>query len=461
MLKYRYQMPDGESVWITPSIGRDVSTYTSNFGGPPSTLDNSSDVFALRSGWRGRVLPSMVVAAGVDVEATTLTLSRSGSLTEPPREGDIHVFGQPGPDTVNADTWNTTIFTVAPYGQVDWSLFEDKLHLIPGLRVEPFVVSGSRSTPVQGATPAIGFTHETTAVDPRISVRYTPIKALTLKAAWGMYHQAPAPEDLSAVFGNPNLLVEVANHVLGGAAYQITDSLTVEAVGFYSTSDHLTSRSASSTPALAQALVSEGTGRAYGGQIMLRQALTKGFFGWASYSLMRSERTDHGDPIAPTVSPQAASMMMTMPMSTMMMTTTPAAPAVTRLFDYDQTHVFTVVASYEPGLGFELGARFRYASGYPRTPVAGAFFDARRDIYEPYFAAGTQNTIRIPAFVALDLRAAKRFDLGRLKVEVYLDVQNVTNQKNAEDIVYNYDYSKQSYITGLPILPVLGVRLDY
>ncbi len=428
MLKYRYQMPDGASVWLTPSVGRDVSTYTSNFGGPPSTLDITSNVYALRAGWRGRVTPSMVVTAGVDTEATTSDLSRSGALTAPPREGDVHVFGQPGPDKVNADAWQTTVMTIAPFAQLDWSLLDDRLHVSPGLRVEPYLVAGSRLTPVQGATPAIGFAHESTAIDPRISVRFSPIKGLTVKAAAGIYHQAPAPEDLSAVFGNPNLTVSSADHFLAGASYAITDTLTVEGVGFYSTTSGLASRSEASSPLLAQALVSEGIGRAYGGQILLRQALTKGFFGWASYSLMRSERQDHPD-------------------------------SAWRLFDYDQPHVFTLVASYEPGLGFEVGARFRYASGFPRTPVAGAFYDARRDLYEPYF--GAQNSIRIPAFVALDLRAAKRFDLGRMKIEVYVDVQNVTNQKNAEDIVYNYDYSKPGYITGLPILPVLGGRLDY
>jgi TonB family protein len=428
LLKYRYQMPDGGSVWVTPSIGRDVSTYTSNFGGPPSTRDIDSDVYALRAGWRGRVAGSMVVTAGLDAEATVSSIDRSGALTSPPREGDIYVFGQPGPDKVNADTWQATVLSIAPFAQLDWSLFGDRLHVIPGIRVEPFVVSGSRLTPPQGGAPAVGFTHEDTAVDPRISVRFSPVKPLTLKAAAGVYHQAPAPEDLSAVFGNPDLTVSSADHVLGGASYEITDTLTVEAIGFFSASSGLASRSASPTPLLAQALVSEGEGRAYGGQILLRQALAKGFFGWASYSLMRSERRDHPD------SPW-------------------------RLFDYDQTHVLTIVASYEPGLGFEVGARFRYATGFPRTPVLGAFYDTRRDLYEPYF--GPQNSIRIPAFVALDLRAAKRWDFGRVKLELYLDVQNVTNKKNAEDIVYNYDYTKQSTITGLPILPVLGARLDY
>jgi TonB family protein len=428
MLKYRYQMPEGSSVWVTPSVGRDVSTLVSSFGGAPASLDIASNVYALRSGWRGRIAENMVVTAGLDIEGTTSELTRRGAVTSPPREGDIHVFGQPGPDRINADSWQTSIVTIAPYGQLDASLLSDRLHVIPGIRVEPYLTGGSRSTPRQGDTPSIGFAREETAVDPRLSVRYSPIKALTLKAAWGMYHQAPLPEDLSAVFGNPTLGLATAHHVLGGASYNLTDTLLVEAVGFFSSSTGLVSRSASPAPLLAQALTNDGEGRAYGGQILVRQALWKGFFGWASYSLLRSERKDHKG-------------------------------SDWRLFDNDQTHVLTVVASYEPGLGFEFGARFRYASGFPRTPVLGAFYDARRDLYEPYF--GPQNSIRVPEFVALDLRAAKRFDFGRVKGEVYLDVQNVTNTRNAEDIVYSYDYKKQSTISGLPILPLFGGRIDF
>lgn len=440
MLKYRYQMPDGSTVWLTPSFGRDWNMYTSNFGGPPSTLNSQSNVYALRSGWRSRVASSVVATLGLDVEATSTDVQRSGSLTSPPREGDVYVFGEAGPDKVNADSWSTFEMTLAPFAQLDWTLLDDRLHITPGLRVEPYVISGNRSFPDVGGAPPVGFSHETTAVDPRISVRFTPIKALTIKAAAGIYHQAPAPEDLSAVFGNPNLTLSAADHVLGGASYEIIEGLTAEAVGFYSvtglnawevtgTGDSgLATRSEAPTPALAQALVSQGSGRAYGGQILLREALTHGFFGWASYSLMRSERRDHPD-------------------------------SPVRLFDYDQTHVLTVVASYEPGLGFEVGTRFRYATGFPRTPVEGAFYDFRRDLYEPYF--GKQNSIRIPPFVGLDVRGAKRWDFGRVKLEVYLDVQNVTNQQNAEDIVYNYAYTRKSYITGLPILPVFGGRLDY
>jgi hypothetical protein len=130
-----------------------------------------------------------------------------------------------------------------------------------------------------------------------------------------------------------------------------------------------------------------------------------------------------------------------------------------RLFDYDQSHVFTALGSYDFGHGWEAGARFRYATGYPRTPVIGAYWSASTDTYEPIF--GAHNTIRIPPFYALDLRASKRFKFGKTMLEIYLDVQNVTNHSNPEEIVYNTTYTQRGYITGLPILPVIGARFSW
>jgi hypothetical protein len=130
-----------------------------------------------------------------------------------------------------------------------------------------------------------------------------------------------------------------------------------------------------------------------------------------------------------------------------------------RLFDYDQTHVFTALGSYDLGAGFEFGLRFRYATGYPRTPVVGAYFVPSTGLYQPLF--GPQNSIRIPEFISLDARLAKRFKIGKTEAEVYLDVQNVTNHGNPEEIVYNTNFSQRGYITGLPVLPVVGARWSW
>jgi hypothetical protein len=243
------------------------------------------------------------------------------------------------------------------------------------------------------------------------------------------------PEDLSPVFGNPNLGFASAWHVLAGAQYRFNDKpdeglpLSVEATVFSSFSDGLSTRNLATSPAQGQALVNEGQGRAYGAQILVRQELFHGFFGWLSYSLIRSERKDH--------------------------------PSTDwRLFDYDQTHVATLVASYDFGAGFQAGIRLRYSSGFPRTPVIGGTMNLALDRYEPVF--GAQNSIRIPDFIQADARVSKHFDFDAMtKLDIFLDVQNVTDQQNREDIVYNYNYTKRNYITGLPTLPVLGARFEW
>ncbi|HKQ70769.1 MAG TPA: TonB-dependent receptor [Polyangiaceae bacterium] len=426
--RYRRQFDDGSSVTLTPSIGTDHQSTVARFGGSPTSLDNKGTAYGLRATYRSKIAPSISVLAGLDIEAQTASLSRQGSVTLPAREGDIHVFGQQPGDQTNVDAWTTTMASLAPYAQLDIALFGDKLHVIPGVRLEPYLTGGNRLVPVAADRPSTGFMNQDTAVDPRLAIRWQATPRASMKAAFGIYHQAPLAEDLSSVFGNPMLGISSARHALAGGTVKFTDLLSLELVGFYSKSNDLVSRSALTTPGLAQALLQEGEGRAYGGQLLLRHELSKGFFGWASYSLIRSERKDHPG-------------------------------REWRLFDFDQTHVATVVASYELGLGFEVGARFRYASGFPRTSVPAAFTSLRRDLDEPFF--GKQNAVRIPDFVQADVRVAKRFTFGTTKAEVYLDVQNVTNRRNPEDIIYNYNYSQQGYITGLPILPVVGARIEW
>lgn len=425
---YKRQFDDGSNLTFTPWGGTDHSRTRSSFGGNPTVLDVKSVELGVRAQWRGRLSEAVAVVVGLDAEGSHAKLSRRGAVTLPPREGDVAVFGQQPGDQVNADDWNTTIGSIAPYVQIDAKLLEGKLHVIPGVRVEPFVVSGSRQTPVVGSTPSVGFAHESTVPQPRLNVIYQALPKLSFKAAVGMYAQAPVGDDLSAVFGNPQLGVSHATHVLAGATFKLRDDVSLEQVLFYSHSTDLSVRSDSPTPHLAQALVQEGEGRAYGTQFLLRKELSARFFGWISYTLMRSERLDH-----------------------------PGGQY--RLFDYDQTHVGAIVASYDLGAGFEVGARFRYSTGYPRTPVEGAFYSTRRDLYEPMF--GEHNSIRVPPFAQLDARLAKRFKWSWGKAELFVDVQNVTNRENPEEVVYNYTYQKRGYISGLPILPVLGGRFEW
>jgi hypothetical protein len=46
-------------------------------------------------------------------------------------------------------------------------------------------------------------------------------------------------------------------------------------------------------------------------------------------------------------------------------------------------------------------------------------------------------------------------------LNVYVDVQNVTNRSNPEEIVYSFDFSQKGYIRGLPILAIAGARFQF
>jgi len=438
ILRYTRIFADGASLVVTPSFGYDTASSTTKFGATPTTSASSGFRYGLRASYRRRLARWATLSAGLDAQGSVTDSRRSGSLDIPPREGDIFVFGRPPGDDVNADAWSTHIADVAPYVFAEFSV--GKLTVTPGLRLDAFLLEGSQSIPsIIGLTP-VGFSRLEWGVDPRLAINYKPHKRITLNAAVGLYHQSPEPDELSAVFGNPTLGLSRALHALAGAAVKITGTLSCEVVGFYKQLDQLISRNQAPTPPLARALTQDGAGRSYGGQVLLRQELYKGFFGWISYSLSRSERQDH--PCANGAAPLAWC---------------PDRPW--RLFDFDQTHVLGVVASYEYK-GWVAGVRFRYTTGVPRTPVTGAFYDGRGDQYQPVF--GKQNSIRIPDFVQLDVRLEKTFTFRRgLSLNVYVDVQNVTNRANPEEIVYNFDFTRRAYITGLPTLAVLGARLQF
>lgn len=427
MVRYQTEDDDGAQTTLVPWFGRDRNSLVGQFGSVPVELEGESLFYGLRSNWAGKASAHVAAQVGIDLEFLQSNFVRTGSTSSPAREGDPRVFGQPPADQINTDHWKVTTGSIAPYVEADIALLDDRLHLVPGIRLEPFFANVNRRRPADGG-PQVGAFDGDLTVQPRLSVRHRFGKRVQLKGALGVYRQPAQGEDLSSVFGNPLLGNSHATHYLFGADTSLTRVLQLETAAFLSMSDRLAVRNPLPSPRVAEALVAEGEGRSYGMQVMLRRELDAGFMGWIAYTLSRSERrltADHP----------------------------------WRLFDYDQTHVVTALASYDLGKGFELGARVRAATGYPRTPVVGRYYDSRRDQYEPVL--GSKNSTRIPYFVQLDVRASKRWKWTHQELEMYLDVLNTTNRQNPEEIIYDSDYSQQKYINGLPILPVLGLKWSY
>jgi len=436
-VSYSRLFDDGSSIRVTPSFGIDHSGELDTYGDESTQLDTQTLSYALRASFRRRVHPSVVLLLGMDVQGQQSQLHRNGSMDQPPREGDIVVFGErPSADTA-FDDWKVNVLSVASYATVDLKL--GNWTFTPGLRFEPSWIEGDHRLPFSTIAPPVGYSRLDAPLNPinvpvlrnlpnpRLQIAWRPVPRLTLTTGAGVYGQPPDPADMSPVFGNPSIVGSYALHLTGGFSFKLRPTLTLESVAFYKKLYDLVSRSEDPSPPVGQALTQDGIGRVRGVQVLLRQELFKGFFGWATYTLSRSERRDHPD--------QAY-----------------------RLFDYDQTHVLALLASYDFGRGFVVGSRFRYSSGMPRTPVIGSYL-GWDGYYEPVF--GAHNSIRIPAFYQLDIRAEKGFVMQRTKLSVFIDMQNITNRKNPEEIIYSQNYQQKGYITGLPILAVAGARLEF
>ena len=57
-------------------------------------------------------------------------------------------------------------------------------------------------------------------------------------------------------------------------------------------------------------------------------------------------------------------------------------------------------------------------------------------------------------------RIERTFTLADHRTNVFADIQNLTDRKNPEEIIYNFDYTVRKYITGLPTLAVIGARVE-
>ena len=271
----------------------------------------------------------------------------------------------------------------------------------------------------------LDYSKDTEAWDlaPRLAARQdiqSEFPRTTLKGGAGIFFQPPQPQEVNPVFGTSGLVSNRAIHYGLGVEREITRNIEVSLEGFYKQLDYL----------VLNRVGNVGNGRAYGSELLLRYKPDDRFFGWLAYTLSRSERRDApGEPL--------------------------------RLSAFDQTHILTVLGSYRLGRGWELGARYRLVSGNRYTPNNYGFYDGNAAAYLP-LQDFPINGARLPMFHQLDIRVDKTWMIkGGGKGSIYLDVQNVYNNGNVEGTAYDYNYVHHTFITGLPIIPSFGMRLEY
>jgi len=267
-------------------------------------------------------------------------------------------------------------------------------------------------------------------VDPRVGARFDLSEGpgrTTLKAAYGIYRQAPDPSESIAPFGTAGVHSSWAEHLSFGVEQNFGDvvELTVEpfAKRFHDIIVHTSDETGAANGVLNE---NTGSGRAFGVEWLARWVARSRVSGFVSYTLSRSERRDHPD-------------------------------EAYHLFEFDQTHILSANARVELGRGWSVGGRFRYVTGSPYTPYVGSAVDYDAGAYAP-IESPSRNSARSSAFHSLDLRVDKEWHIGALRLTTYLDVNNVYNHQSEEGRSYSFDYRNSKALGGLPILPIVGLR---
>ena len=292
-----------------------------------------------------------------------------------------------------------------------------RLRLIPSLRVD-YARDANRSW----------------AVQPRFSFRWELARDWFIKGGVGVFNQPPQPAQSSGAVnsfnpattvGNPFLATQRSIHYGLGMEHNFSRYVSLSAEGFYKDLDDQIIAQPSVQGA---AYLNSGIGRIYGGEILLRHRPSSRFFGWLAYTISRSERRD--------------------------------SPASTyRIFQFDQTHILTLIGSYRLGRGWEVGLRFRFVTGNPTTPIIGAVYNGDTGTYTQI--PGASYSARNAPFHQLDVRIDKTWTFRRGSLNLFLEVLNVYNNANPEGVQYNYNYTQSTTVTGIPIFPNLGFRYEY
>ncbi len=376
----------------------------------------------LRAELRRQWTPRLKTTLGTDARLDPYVVSRVSSYAgaAPPvrgRIGDIGLYAQ-------------ATFDLGP------------LRVIPATRLSGFFL-GSRA----------GF-----AADPRFTIRGRVGERWTLTAAIGQYSRSrygfetsnlavlpsgstPFDSDVPGL-GNLSLpssyyriieptlalapreetfFVQHALQTSAGVAYEPARGWSIELVGFTRAIRALVEGDPS---------VEHYWAPTYGAELMIRRALTRKLYGWLSYTLLWSEQVFKS---------QLDGSIERHPTG------------------FEQRHNLNLVLSYQLPKRWRIGGRLRLSSGVPYTPIVGSReVDGR---FVPIL--GKWHSARYPWFHQLDIRVDKRWVLKRVSVSMFLDIQNVYGGNAVDLYIYSPDYRAREGMAALPILPVIGLQVNY
>ena len=422
-LGLRYRAVAGATrVTILPSVGVDEVDGRAVHNGIDKGLHRVTVPMALRAEVSTAVLGG-TLSVGLDGGGSWHSYDMLN--TPPPTPLDLT------PDMAIARALTRWTADAGAWLEQSWFLFDERLELRPGVRGDHFGLSDQWT------------------LDPRVVLHERLPLGITLTQSAGVYHEPPLITDLDPIFGDRRMLGSAATQLALGAKAIVADDNELSATAYYQDLrqlpvDAVTGATAISDNggtesggalAISRELVDSqfgsysyreaiGSGRTYGLELIARRSRGT-WTGWLAYTYGRSRRENpiRGDDEYPYV--------------------------------LDQPHTLTLLATTALGRSWRLGGRFRYATGNPYTPVASTMLDADGDVIP---VDGPLLSERFPDFFQLDLRLDRAWRRSWGVLNLYIDVQNVTNRRNAEGVTYSDDFTRKTYTRGLPVFPSIGIE---
>lgn len=274
---------------------------------------------------------------------------------------------------------------------------------------------------------------------PRFSASYRFTERTALSASAGRYYQSPSSIWLAANEGNRSLSPARADQYVLGLEHLLRADLKARVEvyrkeyrdypasldrpylvlantggGFGGSDENFASYGTDD-------LVSAGRGRAEGVELFLQKKLSEvPVYGIASITVGRAVFA--------------------------------ALDGVERAGAFDQRVILTLSGGYRFDERWEASGKFRFATGAPYTPFRD---DGTQD-------ASLYNSERVKSAHSLDLRIDRRWNFARWNLIVYLDIQNVYNNKFSGAVRWNAREGRvESDESAIGILPSIGVSAEF
>jgi hypothetical protein len=257
-------------------------------------------------------------------------------------------------------------------------------------------------------------------VEPRGTVRWAVADQTMLKAGGGRYSERPATELLFPGAGDPDLPTTTSWQASAGVEQTFAGRLEVDVDLYRKWLANLVETPIGELPRTAP------SGAAQGIELVTRYRLREAFFLWGWVALAQA--------------------------------TVDEATGETVPASGDQRVAGGVVASWDLGR-WNVGARYRYASGLPFTQLEGSVYDAGNDSWVPI--PGPIDGDRLPSYHKVDLRLGHTWAFRGWTLEGVAEVWYVPRSSAQLYPTWNYDYSEQGWVNGPTVLPLLGARARF